>query len=191
MSIEIAEGIPGWMSVGDLRVLAARAAKVREGGHLVEVGPFLGRSTYVFATACHPSVTVHAVDPWSWLPSNYGPDQPGGPIDPTQDAEALFDKHVAACSNVRKYKGYSPNVHPPVLEGGFDFVFIDGDHRSPGFDRDVEFYYTRMAPDGVLMGDDYTPDWPNIKSFLKSFASRHGIKLKLHGEKLWELVRQP
>ena len=31
-------------------------------------------------------------------------------------------------------------------ETAFDFVFIDGDHRSPGFDVDVEFYCAATTP---------------------------------------------
>jgi hypothetical protein len=184
--------IPGWMSAGDLRVIAAAAARVPSGGTIVEIGPFLGRSSYAISTAAKPGVVVYVVDSWNWLPNDYGPEMPGGPIDPRADAEALFVEYTAGCRNIVRIKGLSPEAHPPPPERGFDFVFIDGDHLSPGFDRDVEFYFSNLAADGILMGDDYDPvNWPDIVRFLGMFSERTRCTVERRGDKLWKILRSP
>jgi hypothetical protein len=112
---------------------------------------------------------------------------PGGPIDPKCNAEEMFDQNTRMCANLVKHKGYSPTVHPPVPNGGFDFVFIDGDHNSPGFDNDVQFYFKHLARSAVFMGDDYSRRWQNIKDFLHLFAKQEKLVVNARGDKLWQL----
>ena len=182
--------IPGWMSERDLTIIAQAAKSVRTGGKIAEIGGFLGRTTFAIAQSCDPTVTVYVVDPWEWLPHDYGADQPGGPINPEADAFELFNCYTRDCSNVIPLRGRSPAVHPPVPNEGFDFVFIDGDHHSPGFDADVDFYFAAMAPRGVLMGDDYSESWPDVVRYLHSFADRKSLQVRTLGDKLWMLVRR-
>jgi len=178
------------MSARDLRIIANAAARVPALGTIVEIGPFLGRTTYAIAKAAKPGITVYAVDSWDWLPEDYGPELPGGPIDPESDAERLFASYTAECRNIVRIKGLSPKAHPPVPGRGFDFVFIDGDHLSPGFDRDVEFYFRNLASDGILMGDDYDPvNWPDIVRFLCAFSERTRCSVERRGDKLWVILR--
>jgi predicted O-methyltransferase YrrM len=175
------------MSERDLRIIAAAAARVPSGGTIVEIGAFLGRTSYAISKAAKPGVVVYVVDWWGWLPDDYGPDRPGGPIDPRADAEGLFVEYTAGCRNIVRIKGLSPEAHPPLRERGFDFVFIDGDHLSPGFDRDVEFYFSNLAADGILMGDDYISDWPDLVRFLGTFSERTCCTVERRGDKLWEI----
>jgi hypothetical protein len=181
--------IPGWMSARDLRIIADAASRVRAGGTIVEIGPFLGRSTYAISKAANPGVAVYVVDTWDWLPDDYGSELPGGPIDPRADPEALFAGYTTGCGNIVRVKGCSPKTAPPRPKRGFDFVFIDGDHLSPGFDRDVEFYFKNLAAGGILMGDDYDPiNWPDIVRFLGKFSKQTRCTVKRRGDKLWEIL---
>ncbi len=130
----------------------------------------------------------YMVDTWDWLPDDYGSELPGGPIDPRADPEALFAGYTTGCGNIVRVKGCSPETAPPRPKRGFDFVFIDGDHLSPGFDRDVEFYFKNLAAGGILMGDDYDPiNWPDIVRFLGKFSKQTRCIVERRGDKLWEI----
>ena len=54
--------IPGWATEEDLKVLEYFASEVPEGGLILEVGSFCGRSSYALAKSCHPSVRVVCID---------------------------------------------------------------------------------------------------------------------------------
>lgn len=180
--------IPGWMSEPDLQAIQALAQRVPPDGIIVEVGPFLGRSTYAWAKSCHPSVTVHAIDPWQWIPKDYDASQPGGPLDPKADAETLFRHYVRDCPNVRAWKGYSPKVEIGVPAGTIDLIFLDGQHVEPHFSKDLEYWYPRLKPGGIFCGDDYLLQWPDVMKGVDRHATKHGREVRRIGDKIWVLV---
>jgi len=175
------------MSERDLQAIEALAQRVPEGGTIVEVGSFLGRSAWAFAKSCHPTVTVYTVDAWAWMPEDYGADQPGGPLDPRDDPKPMFDRNVADCPNIVAIRGVSPDVHVPVPAGGFDLVFLDAGHTNPGIANDIGGWYELLRkPGGIFSGDDYSPEyWPDVVLEVSRCARRIGAGLHLLGDKLW------
>lgn len=56
--------IPGWFSIADFESLEFLVKNVPENGNIIELGSFLGRSTWCMAKTCHPTAKVHCFDYW-------------------------------------------------------------------------------------------------------------------------------
>src|SRR5579862_5818081 len=65
--------IPGWMPESELKVLEQLARAVPMNGRVVEVGPFLGRSSWCWAKSVHPSVKITCLDIWDTAQHPYSP----------------------------------------------------------------------------------------------------------------------
>lgn len=176
--------IPGWMDETDLAVLEALAAAVPAGGSIVEIGCFVGRTTWCLARSAAPDVRVHAVDTFDWLPEPGFAKMAGEAYDATLGAEALFDRYTAGCANVVKHRSRS---HPvDTLTGEADLVFIDGSHESPTVDRDIAYWGRRLSPGGVLAGDDFSPHLhPDVCRAVVSYATAVDRPVGFAGGKLW------
>ncbi len=88
------DGVGGWMTEGQGRVLFEVAATCRPGGRIVEIGSYQGRSTIVLALAAPGDAEIVAIDPHA------GNDRGPGEIDGFE-AEAT-DDHTWFESNLQR-----------------------------------------------------------------------------------------
>jgi len=187
--------IPGWMHKADLEAIEHLSKVVRPGGSVLEIGAFLGRSTWAWCHSVPKDATVYTVDHWAWMPgeTDYGPGNPGYPLDRTKTPKELFDSYVTDCPNLVAIQGNSNEVQLPVSDGHlFDLVFLDGSHGNPEVHEDIVRWGPRVRQGGILCGDDYwegnetTPStWPDIVSEVKAFAASVGKPVETLGAKLW------
>jgi predicted O-methyltransferase YrrM len=149
-----AQGIPGWMSGGELTWLAARAAEHKE---VVEIGCYKGRSTRALADATPGRVT--AVDCWlpfkdrQWLL--------------TGKEYAEFQRNVndlLLSGKVTAWKLKSVQAVETFKDRKFDMVFIDADHAYESVRDDILAWRKLVRKGGLLCGHDYGhADWPGVK----------------------------
>jgi predicted O-methyltransferase YrrM len=69
-----------------------------------------------------------------------------------------------------------------------DFVFIDADHSYEGCKADIEAWFPKVKPGGLLSGHDYdNPDFPEfgVKRAVDEFAARHGHSVELGDNLTW------
>lgn len=138
------EDIPGWMNKQDFIAIEALASCVPPEGILVEIGSYLGRSSWAWAQSVLPSVKVYCIDPW---PENLLPE---------------FKENVKDCPNITPIQGYSPTM-PWNKDLKPDLVFIDGNHYSPHVDNDLIFWSQQLKQSGILCGHDFNPfKWPDV-----------------------------
>jgi hypothetical protein len=67
---------------------------------------------------------------------------------------------------VKIFRGYSFDVVKQFSDNFFDLVYIDADHTYEGCFGDINDWYPKVKPGGLLCGDDYV-----------KIAGRTGIKL--------------
>lgn len=124
----INETIPGWMSYEELVWLYDRARQMTS---IVEVGCWMGRSTFALCSGCLG--TVYAVDHFLGSPSERGADQREAM---TEDIATLFLSHVGHFPNLRVCRMDSVEalrtVPLPV-----EMVFLDGEHTFEAVSRDI------------------------------------------------------
>lgn len=133
--------IAGWMTGNELLWLAEQAAAHK---NIVEIGSYLGRSTRALCE--HTSGMVWAVDDWR------GPRDIALTLEQRRAIFGIFLHNMAGCEDrlkivVADHGNIEIDVEP-------DMVFIDGDHQYESVRRDIEFWWNRLVPGGLLCGHD-------------------------------------
>lgn len=177
--------VPGIMSMDELAFLAALARRVPQGGRIVEVGCFYGRSTNAMARA-NPGAQITSIDKFENLDwtERYSSEFRGIP---PFGLEA-FESYTRDCANVTAIKGMSPDVVADWNEP-IDMYFEDAVHGNPGLRRNLDFWFAHLRPGGVAAGHDYNLRFPDVKSEVDAWAARWNIPLRIVGS-LWAL-RKP
>jgi len=144
------EGVEGWLTDAQAARLRERAAAVRAGGRIVEIGSFRGRSTIVLASAAAEGVEVVAIDPH--IGSDRGPQEIAAqPALGESDHERFLANLAAAgvADRVRHVRKPSADALGDV-DDPIDLLWIDGAHRyGPALD-DVVRWGARVPDGGVL-----------------------------------------
>ncbi|CAE7386654.1 unnamed protein product, partial [Symbiodinium pilosum] len=71
------------------------------------------------------------------------------------------------------------------LRDDLDFVFLDGDHRYASVRKDIEVFWPRLRPHGILAGHDFAPTFPGVVEAVTEFALAEGLELLLAPEVWW------
>jgi predicted O-methyltransferase YrrM len=161
----------GWFSPNQVNVLYQLALATP--GPILEIGPWVGRSTSVIARALRERggrIPFHTVDygiaseeEWqalfgSSVRAKKDPDrylrhinQPGGTIASLErnlDAQGLRDL-------VEIHRG---DFHRVAPAGPFALIFCDATHSRQEIDDNIPALLRKLAPGGVLACDDITPE---------------------------------
>ena len=95
--------------------------------------------------------TLCLVDCWEDHPNDYD--------------ELFHDHHTnynVMLNNLKPFKeryqicrGYSDKIVHMFQDEMFDFIYVDANHSYEGCKKDLEIYWNKLKPGGILMGDDY------------------------------------
>jgi predicted O-methyltransferase YrrM len=152
--LERVDGIDGWMTPGQAAALHDAATRCPEGGTIVEIGSFRGRSTIVLASAATPGVTVIAIDPHAG--NDRGPQEIEGFDDEAADDHAVFNANLAAAGvadRVRHIRSFSDDALGEV-DGEVDVLYIDGAHRYGPALADIRSWGDRVTGGGAMLIHD-------------------------------------
>jgi predicted O-methyltransferase YrrM len=135
--------IPGHMYKDELLWIYARSCEVPDGGVIVEIGSYRGRSAAAWYHGIEGRGTLYCVDPWD----------AGYPEGRSSDYE-IFKEQMA-------FMGYTPEVlRMASIEAveqfddhSIDLIFIDGNHEEAGLD--VDLWLPKLKPGGLLCGHDW------------------------------------
>lgn len=172
--------IPGFMEITSLKILEHLAGRVPPKGVIVEIGSFVGRSSWTIAKSCEPSVTVYCVDSWedAYLnPLREHPQMAARQQDQTYNFD-LFKENTKDCPNIVILKGRSTKVPWPD-DRQIDFLFIDGWHESPDVDNDIATWLPRLKPGGILSGHDFHVfNYPDVCRAVIAVSKRLEMPIK-------------
>jgi predicted O-methyltransferase YrrM len=130
---------------------------------VLEIGSWEGRSALFFLNYL-PKCHLVCIDTF------------GGNVEHHQDdyfaalvpgIEARFDNNVATFGGrVEKLKGASGTVLPQLGVNGrrFDIAYVDGSHYATDVYSDAVLTWSLMAPDGIVIFDDYAWELMNDDS---------------------------
>lgn len=124
--------------------------------------------------------------------------------DPAQKADNTFysrtqehfDRDKAIAMRVTDFAAARRTViHNPSVEAAqgvpdksLDFVFIDANHVYEACCRDIEAWYPKLKPGGILCGHDYfRPHWPDegVQRAVDEFVKSTSSKLEISGDNTW------
>lgn len=145
------EDIEGWFSYEWLYDRFIEDAK--NGDTIVEIGSWFGKSTKYLSDKIKDSkknLNLICIDTFKG----------------TQNEEL----HLQIVGGDSIYQGFYNNVNNPNLtviknssheasklfnNGSIDYLMIDGDHSYGGVKQDIEDYFYKVKPGGIISGDDY------------------------------------
>jgi len=90
------------------------------------------------------------------------------------DLYAVATKNIEPVNDVVEIiKGSSHEAHINFEDRSIDFLFIDGSHQYEDVKKDLELWFPKMKPDGIISGHDYNhaPIRKAIDDFFNSKAT--------------------
>lgn len=170
--VAAADKISGWFSVAEMRAYAALIRHfVGPSGTAVEVGSWLGRSSYVAAWACQEvSARLVCVDTWAGSPSE---DEANYTLGQDEAYSAFLENLKEFPATMVAHKGLSSDVAKALDSyGPLSLVFLDGDHTTKGVLNDIDSYRPKIVRGGAMCGHDYGR--AGVASAVNArFGSRH------------------
>lgn len=148
------QGVEGWLTVEQARVLYERASALPSGSRVVEIGSHHGRSTIILATAAREGVEIVAIDPFA------------------RPERTPFEQLTAAEVGERDLRLFHANleragVHQRIVHlressekavghmaEPVDLLFIDGSHDFGPARSDVRNWGARVRPNGTMLIHD-------------------------------------
>lgn len=146
-----------WIGVPALHEITRLVQSVQDvPGALIEFGCWEGRSLVQIAEAA-PDRPVHAVDHWM---GNTG-DEYTTEAAQKRDVYGQFLANTAHLPNVRTHRcpneDFMATWTAPVA-----FLHLDADHNYQPVKDQITWALERLAPGGVLCGDDYSHRWEGV-----------------------------
>ncbi|MCX6393780.1 MAG: class I SAM-dependent methyltransferase [Solirubrobacterales bacterium] len=172
------DGVEGWMTEGQARLLWDAASRVTPGGKIAEIGSYRGRSAIVIAKAAPAAGEVAAIDPHAG--NDRGPQQIDGTAGEGEGDHDLFHANLKAAGvddRIRHVRLPSQGAHE-AIEGGLDMLYIDGAHRYGPAAADIRDWGARVNASGTMCIHDsfasvgvtlaqirllfFSPDWQYV-----------------------------
>lgn len=141
----------------------------RENMKLLEIGSYMGESTFIFAS--HMIFDeIHCIEPF---------DKDGNielfneMSDRTWDeVKREFWTNTRHWDNISLHNDFSYNIHDNFADESFDVIYIDGGHEYAQVMRDLELYYPKLKPGGIICGHDYAFNFPELVKAVDKFFGK-------------------
>lgn len=143
----------------------AKLVELAEGRDILEVGSYVGGSTWCMA---HVAKSIVSVDPHTAWTN-------GTTMGDTFTTLEAFQRNLAPFSNVTSFVGTSRQAGRKV-KGHFDLIFLDGSHEYLEVKRDIARWWPRVRPGGYLVAHDYKhADYPGVGKALDEVFGDLGV----------------
>ena len=148
-----------------------KLAAIVPGGIMVEIGPYTGTSTEIFATTNKFDV-IYAVDPWR---AGYDDNDELSDSDMVK-VENIFDNIQTKYPCIRKIKKSSVEAALQFDDNSLDFVYIDACHQYENVVEDINIWLPKVKHIGWLGGHDFSNGWPRVKqAVLDTLGTPHHL----------------
>lgn len=203
MIYNINTDIPGWMSVRDLNILAKLAELCPENSSILEIGAFLGRSTYSLYSNKKETTTLTVIDTFE-ITLDYNTDVENyifkldGNTDLAVEASQLSKQANTWLAGFEKCLGekiysdidvYSCTSSAYKKTKEFDLVFIDGGHDKHNVLYDIAKF---ISPTNLLVGDDFGLTFDRFQGLIDAVAyskiKYNRTLVCLDNSRLWMLI---
>jgi SAM-dependent methyltransferase len=147
----------------------------------VEVGTWKGRFAARLLTRAKPR-TLHLVDPWQFRSeeaygsAHYGGRAEGGQAEVESIYQGVLTRFAGEISDgiVVVHRMTSKEAVGLFDDDSLDWVYIDGDHHYDAVKADLQLWYPKVRPGGLLAGDDLdTGNWwqDDVARAVREFAA--------------------
>lgn len=167
------------------RVLYDYALKVPPNRTIVELGSYHGKSTAYLALASRESngPMIQAVDTWSEAHSEWRSAVMNRIPSPSLERFRQQLEHVGLYDRVLAHQGTSVDTAREYAESFADgtaapigLLYVDADHSYEAVMADFNAWRDLVAPDGIIIFDDYTRTNPGVLRALRQLRDTGRIR---------------
>ena len=136
--------------------------RMPRGAVCAEIGVYAGAFSAQILRDTQPR-SLHLIDPWRFHDDPvYEGSLYGGPAGRNQQQMDAIHQQVRqrfaveiAAGRVHLHRCDSIAAATCFADAHFDWIYIDGNHLYPFVKADLEAYYPKVKPGGLIAGDDY------------------------------------
>lgn len=159
--------IPGWFDYESIydRNIPLLVQRLDRKPVVVEIGAWLGKSSFYLTENHHQHADIYIVDTWQGTPES---------LDGSHKLATERDIFVDFMRNMRAHHGkftplraHSVDAARYFDDNSIDLIFIDADHSYEGAKADIEAWLPKLSAQGIIAGHDYTSSWPGVKRAVK------------------------
>ena len=151
--------IPGWFSYEELYTKVVD--KLPNNANIVEVGSWFGKSTNFMINKIKESgknINFTAIDTFKGSPFEENLKHRLSLYDNDIYSEFLSNMiHFDNLDDVNVIKDLSKNAKDSFINNSLDFVMIDAGNTYKEVSTDIENWFHKVKPGGIIAGDDYIP----------------------------------
>jgi predicted O-methyltransferase YrrM len=135
--------------------------------NIVEIGSYCGASSEIIAST-FPKSIINCVDPWEkYIEEGSTYDLDNQELE-LKEAEGIFNSIQVEYPNIKKNKMSSLEYAKFVEDKSLDFIYIDGNHQYSSVKEDIQVWYNKIKPGGIISGHDF--NWiPVSKAVIEFF----------------------
>lgn len=185
-ALKLAGSITGWMDPPDLEFLFMAAAATKAGDKIVEVGPWLGRSTMALVLGSNTK-DITVVDKWE------------GTLGEEKDFPVVgVPIREEFINNMKKADFVPAMIYEETWkaaerfeDGSISLLFIDANHSLDAVCQDMLSWMPKVKSGGIICGHDWysKPDVPvAVKKVLAKYSDIIR-NLRLVGCNIWAVEK--
>ena len=150
-----------------------------------EVGVSRGLMTRNMLTLIPSIEKYYCVDPWE-LTEDYDKllKSVGASVDYTRVFQEFYHNTKNFQDKIVVLKMVSMAAVRAVEHESLDFVFIDGDHSYKHVKQDIEFWFQKVKPRGLIAGHDYGQKFPGVKQAVDKWL--WGLDVQTGDDSTWK-----
>lgn len=155
------------MPEGEIKRLEARKwilSYAKPGGIGAEIGVFRGHFSILICEIVRPR-KLYLIDPWTKIGPTFGWGKAYTNFD-TLTTEAARDEATARVALFPQIESVViEDVYPTCaaqIKEPLDFAYLDAGHKYENTAYELKHLDAQMAPDGIILGDDWYADPTNI-----------------------------
>ncbi len=178
-------------SLDIIPLYAEMVANAKGGEAFVELGAWKGKSAAFMAVENINSgkgIRFTVVDLWE--KAEFLRTLDGHPYEPATWIE-FIENVKPACKGIWQVCQDDTALSAQYLFPGeqVDFVYIDADHRYEGCKADIEAWWPKVKPGGILAGHDYAGEYIGVVHAVDEFSAREGLPVEHRG--ITWIIRKP
>ncbi len=170
--------VDGWFDFED--IYREMVHRFPSGSKFVEVGVYKGRSSFYLGTEIVNSgkdIFAYCVDRFQW------------------EQDAAYKGYLTKFReqiNLHELDGvlfpqcgYSVDVAGRFPDESFDFIFIDADHSYSAVLADLNAWFPKLKPGGIIGGHDWHTDYPGVEKAVKEFFPENPELIQFRKPRSW------
>ena len=150
-----------------------------EGGTFVELGCYKGKSTSFIGVEIHKQkrdINFFAIDSFEGATNSTDANEVKA-YEGISEIEEAYTYNVSLIGNkIKTIVSLSHEASQYFEDGSVDVLFVDAGHSREAVMKDIEAWYPKMKPNGIIAGHDYTA-WEGVnQAVTEVFGAPHKVE---------------